>query len=294
MKAIDFSELKAFKNLRKKMNLFKTSEELINNHPKVKDYLDFYKAFNNGSIEIDDIDIYNLSNTINLGINNTLILGKTRQNLVVYVKKQYVNLNESSHNKTESTYKFHIAYCKTIKEFVENGFKHRFTLSRNKTGIFEVIDYNIASNPAKLIGTFNKKMKVCRNCLSEINYKNFNSCSREIQDNIVNNFSLEEFFKEYDVNYIYIPDDIKNEYEIYETELLDTYTEDWQSISREFREVKNWRCDKCGKDMSDKKHNLHVHHLDRNKRNNSYSNLICLCKECHSNMPNHSHMKNHR
>lgn len=39
-------------------------------------------------------------------------------------------------------------------------------------------------------------------------------------------------------------------------------------------------CEKCGE--SNKVSILLVHHLDKNQRNNSISNLITLCRKCHS------------
>ena len=42
--------------------------------------------------------------------------------------------------------------------------------------------------------------------------------------------------------------------------------------------------------MSNDKYNLHVHHRDHNKNNNSPANLMCLCRDCHAKMPAHEHM----
>lgn len=41
-----------------------------------------------------------------------------------------------------------------------------------------------------------------------------------------------------------------------------------------------WICYKCKSTWADGVQ-LDVHHKDHNKNNNSFENLVCLCKECH-------------
>jgi len=57
---------------------------------------------------------------------------------------------------------------------------------------------------------------------------------------------------------------------------------DWifkKIISKQIRERDNYTCQLCGKiDYID----LNVHHIDYNKHNNSFSNLISLCRSCHT------------
>ena len=43
----------------------------------------------------------------------------------------------------------------------------------------------------------------------------------------------------------------------------------------------NYLCQICGKDVS-KKYQACVHHKNRNKQDNSFNNLITLCKKCHT------------
>lgn len=53
---------------------------------------------------------------------------------------------------------------------------------------------------------------------------------------------------------------------------------------REYRELaKNkieWKCQICGNNKT--KHDLCVHHIDKNNHHNSIDNLMVLCKSCHS------------
>jgi 5-methylcytosine-specific restriction endonuclease McrA len=40
----------------------------------------------------------------------------------------------------------------------------------------------------------------------------------------------------------------------------------------------DWKCALCGASI---KHGGHIHHKDRDKTNNSLSNLIAVCAKCH-------------
>lgn len=62
------------------------------------------------------------------------------------------------------------------------------------------------------------------------------------------------------------------------------YILNWQQVSYCYRDTKNFTCERCNfKAIYDtEKKYLHTHHRDRDKKNNSRSNLECLCVECHS------------
>jgi len=42
------------------------------------------------------------------------------------------------------------------------------------------------------------------------------------------------------------------------------------------------KCYNCGEDLSNKYKIKHTHHIDKNRRNNSFKNLVTLCNKCHS------------
>jgi len=65
------------------------------------------------------------------------------------------------------------------------------------------------------------------------------------------------------------------------------YTPDWEQISKQRREEADWRCAECRVRLnggSYKRHDsrfLDGHHKNRNKQDNSISNIVILCRLCH-------------
>jgi len=66
----------------------------------------------------------------------------------------------------------------------------------------------------------------------------------------------------------------------------DGYIYNWRKISKEVRKRDNYRCqeEQCGGVYK----KVEVHHINFDKTNNDYSNLITLCHKCHS----QRHLKN--
>lgn len=271
LKIINFDNFQSFKNLKRDMGIVENEENLQLRHPNIYEYFELYRKIENGWKIFSEKSIADIYNYLKIQPNGTLVDNKTNQNMVLYMYIQ----------SPEFEYKFHISNCKAIEE---HGSK-----ANRWTALKKDDDNNIFEAKCGIVIT-QREMQVCRYCLEKLNYKNYNYVSREEQDKIVKNFSLKEFYEEYESTFMYIPDNLRKEFQNFDEEYAMTYTDDWKKISREFREYKNWKCDKCGKDMSHDKFNLHVHHRDHNKRNNNYSNLMCLCRECHAKMPAHEHM----
>jgi 5-methylcytosine-specific restriction endonuclease McrA len=59
------------------------------------------------------------------------------------------------------------------------------------------------------------------------------------------------------------------------------YVENWQEISAQRRTDTNWTCSDCGVCLSGYRNLLDTHHHNRDKQNNSDTNLRVLCKCCH-------------
>lgn len=60
------------------------------------------------------------------------------------------------------------------------------------------------------------------------------------------------------------------------------YPDNWNQIAFEIKEKADWCCENCNqKHDPENGYCLTVHHLDRDKCNCEYSNLVALCQRCH-------------
>jgi len=63
----------------------------------------------------------------------------------------------------------------------------------------------------------------------------------------------------------------------------DYYSPDWKTSLKEIvRDRDNHVCQLCGLHEKENRRKLDVHHLDYNKKNCSFTNLISLCRKCHA------------
>lgn len=60
------------------------------------------------------------------------------------------------------------------------------------------------------------------------------------------------------------------------------YPEDWTEIATAVKDAANWHCIRCKhKHCIETHHVLTVHHLDGDKSNCRWWNLLALCQRCH-------------
>lgn len=79
----------------------------------------------------------------------------------------------------------------------------------------------------------------------------------------------------------------------YEETLTDFGVQGWQSIKDRLFQEREYRCECCGlTTWNGKEIKLQVHHIDGNHNNNTRSNLIILCPNCHSQTDNWTYKKN--
>ena len=55
-----------------------------------------------------------------------------------------------------------------------------------------------------------------------------------------------------------------------------------KELKQKIRKRDNYTCQECGYTEEQLGYNLHIHHINYIKKNNDESNLISLCKSCHS------------
>ncbi|MDN3696190.1 HNH endonuclease [Vibrio cortegadensis] len=185
----------------------------------------------------------------------------------------YKGRNVSLYIKANGTSaRFHIADCKTLQSMRANGRFERYVVTNDTSGEFVV---------SSSYGETKAKLKVCQNCLRQLNYKGCNTGTPI--SSVVQQFDMAEFFATYSSFFPHLP---SRKAETAET----GYTEDWAKVSSHYRVEKNFECEQCNVNLRSNRSLLHVHHISGVKSNNKASNLKALCIDCHSKQPMHSHM----
>ena len=199
------------------------------------------------------------------------------EQLVVHI---YETRKEKGHvvEAPENNVRFHLTDCKTIEKMRKNNrFEFRYIGTNNTDGNFKVsvISDNLNNNEEEI----ETNLKVCKNCLKELNYKGYNN-NRDVWQS----FNLNEFFDHYKTHFKEKPK--------YSCENMpkNNYPDNWQDISREMRIQKGWNCENCRINLEDHKQLLHVHHKNHAKFDCSSKNLEVVCIDCHSKKPGHNNM----
>lgn len=269
MKLPDFKKNNVFNNIRKKMGIkngYIKNIETDLNFNKIKLESAQFEKLERGiglEIQLDDLEV---------GKDNTIKYDD--KNVILYIRDQY---------SYDGQYKYHVSWCRTLREMRNNKKLNRYVISRRTDGTFyvNILDKNSQKMVAESV---EQELCVCKNCLTEINYNEY-KVKKNLQNEIYENFSLREFLEKYDTRFKQLP-----KYTAH-TAPKNEYPPNWNEISKEFKTIKEWRCEKCGADYKDNKAYLDVHHIDSNKFNVNFSNLKALCKKCHGEEPGHGHYK---
>ena len=179
---------------------------------------------------------------------------------------------------------FHVTKCSSVNSMYEKGRMRRYIITNDTSGIFKAY---IASSWRKRDYELKyTRLKVCKTCLTALNYKGYRKLSDKAKQEVVDNFNLQAFFDE--------QNNFGNFNKNSESILAkcDIYPANWPEIARAYKERRRWRCEGCGVDLSDNKSLLHAHHVNGLKFDNSPENIKVLCALCHSEQPYHAHMQN--
>ena len=196
--------------------------------------------------------------------------------------------------------KFHLCYCNALKKAERNNrFANRYVVTCRKTGTFPVIVRAKENGSEILQEETLVKLRVCRNCLAEINWEGKAS---EIQQKLNTyyenndkrfwrynnqlkmmaiNFNLEKYLKMQGNKIIRA----KRE----ETRGLDLLTKN-ALVTKQYgaltprdkmflKKAAKYSCQVCGKKMPPEQ--LQIHHMNHNQGDNSSKNLKVVCKNCH-------------
>ncbi len=60
------------------------------------------------------------------------------------------------------------------------------------------------------------------------------------------------------------------------------YPDNWEEIAERIKEMAGWKCENCGRfDSPADGYGLTTHHIDLDKMNCAWWNLVALCQRCH-------------
>jgi len=199
--------------------------------------------------------------------------------IFLFLPRQFKDINLVKNDYSQGN-KFHVSDCSTLQQQRERGTFNNYSATNNLSGKFHV--YGFDNNNER--DEFDTRLNVCQNCLRKLNYKNCNNPYVNINE-IVRNFDIGEFFETYSTLFEYLPN-----FEQTKTKEKITYTDDWETISKKYKDSKKYICETCDTSFINHKHLLHTHHKNGIKTDNSLNNLKAVCIDCHRKEPNHRHV----
>ena len=224
-------------------------------------------------LETTGVDIEDLSQLTPLNDHTLTFKG---QRVILYIR------DVSNWSDELKLPKFHVANCSTLQKMQAQGRRKRYVVSQNESNLFHLNLIN-----GNRIQKSEQKLDVCRNCLEALQWNQYSKrMSYSEKNNCVNSFKVEDFFSKYPKSLIN-----KNSYSRKDSP-INQYPDNWGSISNKYKESKRWVCEQCSVDLSNNRHLLHTHHINGQKNDNSPSNLMALCVDCHANQYMHGHMHN--
>lgn len=169
----------------------------------------------------------------------------------------------------KSWHKFHIFKCSTVKIWKKNMRK-----TTRDDGRFTYPIYVSGKEYKEDLRDGGRALHLCKNCLGK-------------------NQSLKKYGKaeSFDIIRFFEEDCLSTSPQFQQIKHLSdfdlepkNYPSDWRQISTQFKNNRNWICEECSLDLSEKSHRkyLHAHHQDRNPSHCSVFNLKALCIRCHA------------
>lgn len=203
------------------------------------------------------------------------------EQVVLYIKDTRQDRQTLLHD-FESSRRFHVAECRTLRDMRHKGRFERYVVTTRKDGLFsvEATDY-ITKEHEEL----EAPLRVCKNCLNALNWRRYSTVSSASKWQLWVDFSLDDFFSEFSTFFYSKPQHSDA------TAPRGGYAKHWSEVSYRIREERGWKCEICKVILSQYPSLLHCHHRNGVTSDNSDKNIAVLCKLCHAEQPGHSRLK---
>ncbi len=192
--------------------------------------------------------------------------------IILYIKDHGRKVIQAIEDPEQMGRKFHIFDCKTLREMRSKGRFERYVLTNNTSGLFAISGTHWTNNQAV---EENVALKVCKFCLSELNYQGYATEGGINKRHVFAKFTIKRFFSAYISLFRYLP-------KIEEYDLNEEKTATFNKLSNAYFSENHYWCEGCQLDLAEYPQWLHIHHINGIKSENHFSNLKALCSACHS------------
>ena len=203
------------------------------------------------------------------------------EQVILYIKDTRKERDTLLHDK-ENSPRFHLADCRTLDRMRQEGRFERYVVTTKTSGIFLV---ESTDRETREVEELEAELGACKNCLSELNWRKYKNSNSDTRGRIWNTFSIDDFFAEFSTFFQSKPQHTDV------TAPTGGYAKDWADISAQIKQQRNWKCEKCDVDLSQRRRLLHCHHISGVVSDNSPANILTLCVVCHAKEPAHQRMK---
>ncbi len=199
------------------------------------------------------------------------ILTRDGQPVFVYIRDHSFQDHKNRKNFPEDGYKIHFAVCQTLTNMKKKGrYEARYRITSR-------------DNDRYLIDVGNKEKEVplfpCWHCLSNVDYRCFNSMDDHTKQKIREEFKAKQAFELLWQQFVIFKRQTKG---LSPASLSAWYSKYWRFVSEKYRKSRNYTCEECGVRLGNYRRCVDTHHKNADKTNSRYDNLACLCKLCHA------------